>query len=91
MAKVLFEVMHEDDEFLNIDSLKKKEKEENRLKDYEYALQFRREYHKRVLEIADLWKVKIMHEDDLPKWRKNVMKCEDNTGAFSELKLGRFF
>ena len=71
--------------------MSKKEKEKNREKDYEYALKFRREYHSRVLFLANLWNVAIMTEDDLPNWRKNVMKCEDNSGAFNELKQGKFF
>lgn len=63
----------------------------DRVKDYEYALKFRREYYDKVMSIADIWNVNLLTEEELPKHRKNVMKCEENTSAFIDLKRRCFF
>ena len=55
------------------------------------ALKFRRDYHRRVLEIARLWRVRLLSEAELPPHRKNVIRCEESGGAFLDLKRRRFF
>ena len=59
--------------------------------DYDYAINFRREYYKKVLDIAKHWNVHLIQEDELPAHRKNVMRCEDNNTAFLDMKRKRCF
>jgi hypothetical protein len=54
-------------------------------------LKFRKEYFRNVLRIAKLWNIKLMNEDDVPPYRKNVIRCEENGSAFIDLKKRLFF
>jgi hypothetical protein len=66
-------------------------KEKVREKDYAYALKYRREYYNKVIKIAKIWDVRLMAEEELPPYRKNVIKCEDKNSAFHDLKRREYF
>jgi len=89
--RALFDAEHEKHKFPDLLGEPEKRKKKEREQDYEYALNFRRDYRKSVLRIAKHWNVRLLTEEELPNHRKNVIRCEENAMAFISMKKRCFF